>query len=268
MPEPSPGVSPRHNRHRAAKVGAFLFALVATMLGSSRRAHAYRPFDGTDADVAPVGEFELELGPAHYYRAGGTSYVIAPATVLNLGIASRLELVVDFQSFIALGATGGGRRVQLRDTDVLAKMVLRRGALQGEAGPSLAIEAGPLLSEPGAQSGYGGWANLILSLASQATAVHWNAAVADNRRHELELFGSVIAEAGRNMRAHPVAEVFVDRSIGGSKQYSALLGAIWPWRENVVFDVAGRAAILDGGPVWEIRLGLTWSARVWDVEAE
>jgi hypothetical protein len=84
----------------------------------------------------------------------------------------------------------------------------------------------------------------------------------------MELFGSVIAEAGRNLRAHPVAEVFVDRSIGGAKEYSALLGAIWPWRENLVFDVAGRAASLDGGPVWEIRLGLTWSTRVWGGDRE
>jgi hypothetical protein len=70
------------------------------------------------------------------------------------------------------------------------------------------------------------------------------------------------------LRAHPVAEIFVDHSIGGSKEYSALLGAIWPWRENLALDVAGRAASLDGGPVWEIRLGLTWSARVWGGKQE
>ena len=263
----SPGIPLRHERRKVAIFGVFLFALFGFLLGANRRANAYRPFDGTDADVAPVGEFELELGPAHYYRAGGTNYVIAPATVLNLGVVQRVELVVDFQNFIALGSpTGGGHRVQLRDTDVLAKIVLRRGVLQDDTGPSLAIEAGPLLSEPGAQNGYGGWANLILSLANQATAVHWNATVADNRQHQMELIGGVIAEAGRNLRAHPVAEIFVDRSIGGSKEYSALLGAIWSWRKNLAFDVAGRAASLDGGPVWEIRLGLTWSARVWGDE--
>ena len=65
-------------------------------------AHAYRPFDGTDADVAEAGEFELELGPAHFYGQGPHHYVIAPATVLNLGLVPRLELVVDAKQFFAL----------------------------------------------------------------------------------------------------------------------------------------------------------------------
>ena len=241
-----------------------VFLVLAAFVAVGRAAHAYRPFDGTDADVAPPGEFELELGPVHYYRAAGTNYVIAPATVLNLGIIPRLELVVDFKDFVSLREPAAGEnRAELRDTDVLLKIILRRGFLQGASGPSLAIETGPLLPETGTARAFGGWADTILSLGDEHYAAHCNAAMADSREHQLEVFGSVIAEVGRDWRAHPVAEVFVDRSIGGPKEYSALLGAIWPWRENLAFDVAGRAASLDGGPVWEIRLGITWSLRVW-----
>ena len=243
--------------------------MFAAFVGVGGTAHAYRPFDGTDADVAPAGEFEWELGPAHFYRAAGASYIIAPATVLNLGLVPRVELVVDFKDFVSLREpAASGNRVEIRDTDVLLKILLRRGFLQGTSGPSLAIEAGPLLPGSGSERGYGGWADTILSLGDGHLAAHCNAAIADNRQHQLELFGSVITEVGREWRAHPVAEIFVDRAIGGSKEYSALLGAIWPWRENLAFDVAGRVASLDRGPVWEVRLGLTWTVRVWGGEQE
>jgi hypothetical protein len=265
----SPGFPLRHERRKVAIFGVFLFTLVATLLGANRRANAYRPFDGTDADVAPVGEFELELGPAHYYRAGGTNYVIAPASVLNLGVVQRVELVVDFQNFIALGSpTDGGHRVQLRDTDVLAKIVLRPGVLQGGSGPSLAIEAGPLLPEFGVGTGYGGQANIIVSLANELAAVHFNELIADNRQRRLELFSSAIMEFGRGWRARPVAEVFVDHVSGGAKEYSALLGTIWPCWQTLALDLAARAARLDGTLAWEIRLGFTWSARVWGREGD
>ena len=36
-------------------------------------AAAYRPFDGTDAAVADVGEVEVELQPLGAARAGGTT---------------------------------------------------------------------------------------------------------------------------------------------------------------------------------------------------
>ena len=70
--------------------GRRVAGLVATasLLLVGRDALAYRPFDGTDADVAEYGDFELELGPTQYYREDGRNFLVAPATVLNLGIAS------------------------------------------------------------------------------------------------------------------------------------------------------------------------------------
>src|SRR5271155_5832517 len=85
-------------------------------LATSSNAWAYRPFDGTDADVAETGKFELELGPVHYYEQAGSPYLITPATVLNLGIFPRWELVVDFQNYVALDRQAPAD--QLLDTDV------------------------------------------------------------------------------------------------------------------------------------------------------
>ena len=56
------------------------FALIA----STRTALAYRPFDGTDADVAPRGELELEIGTVGYLH-GRDGTAVAPMQVVNFG---------------------------------------------------------------------------------------------------------------------------------------------------------------------------------------
>src|SRR5207253_11066430 len=77
-------------------------ATLAAGIALATPAFAYRPFDGTDADVADVGQFELEMGPAHYLSSPEGRYLVAPATVLNLGVAPGFELVVDFKDFLGL----------------------------------------------------------------------------------------------------------------------------------------------------------------------
>src|SRR5207237_9597393 len=81
-------------------------------------AFAYRPFDGTDGDVAAVGEFELEVGPAHFLSSPEGRYIVAPATVLNLGVARGLELVVDFKDFVGLQSVAGQPPMRLLTTDI------------------------------------------------------------------------------------------------------------------------------------------------------
>src|SRR5580692_8582560 len=127
----------------AASTAACLAALA-----SERTALAYRPFDGTDADVAALGDFELELGPVHWYSQQGEHYLLAPATVLNLGYAPGWELVVDFQNSVGIDVPPGQPRDQLLDTDILTRGVLIPGVLQDKGpGPSVAAELGPLLPE-------------------------------------------------------------------------------------------------------------------------
>src|SRR5450631_1196015 len=230
-------------------------------------AHACRPFDRTDADVAKPGEFELEFGPAHFYRENHSNFLIAPATVLNLGLADRLELVADFKNFVALDEPEANtHRLRLRDTDLLAKIVLRKGTLQEMSGPSVALETGVLLPEPDASNGFGTEANFIVSFASTSVAVHLNEAIAINRDHRFEDFTGAIVEIGRTLVVRPVAEVFADRVVGGGGEYSVLAGAVWAAGETEVLDAASRAARSDGASVFELRLGVTWTARVWNVQ--
>lgn len=68
--------------------------LGATLAGWCPGALAYRPFDSTDAAVAPPGEFELELGPAGLLLQGSERTLIAPAYVLNLGLFEGWEAVL------------------------------------------------------------------------------------------------------------------------------------------------------------------------------
>ena len=78
-------------------------AIVGWVALAPRAALAYRPFDGTDADVAERGEFELELGPLGYFRLGGTNFLIVPGAVLNYGILPRTELVLQGFNYLQIG---------------------------------------------------------------------------------------------------------------------------------------------------------------------
>jgi hypothetical protein len=240
----------------------------AGLLGVANSALAYRPFDGTDADIARPGEFELELGPAHFLREGDANFLVAPAMVLNLGLTDRLELVSDFKNVVRLGGSQvGSRQLAVRDDDVMVKAVLRKGALQGQPGPSIAVETGVLLPET-ADSGFGAAADAILSLASTGWAFHFNETIASNREHRFELFSSAIVEAIRSAWVHPVGEVFIDHIRGEGSSYSALLGAVWSGSEQWTFDTAFRTARTDGVWALEARLGFTWTMPVWTGKTE
>jgi hypothetical protein len=245
----------------------FLVAIAIAGFGVAfaRDANAYRPFDGTDADVAPLGEFELELGPAHYYATERTSYVIAPATVLNLGILPRVELVVDFKNFVAIHPIPEEERVRLLDTDVFLKWNYREGILQGKTGLSMAVEAGPLTPNIHGEDGFGASALFIESYRWPATTIHVNSQVQYTREHDIDLFQSVIVEGPSESPVRPVAEVFVERTFdrAGSTAYSGLVGAIWEARDGLAFDVAIREAYENDMRATEVRLGFTWAIELW-----
>jgi hypothetical protein len=75
-------------RRIAAGVVIGIFAV-----GWALPAAAYRPFDGTDAAVADVGEVEIEFQPLGAAHAGGTTKGLTDA-ILNYGFADRWELVL------------------------------------------------------------------------------------------------------------------------------------------------------------------------------
>jgi hypothetical protein len=242
------------------KAAVYSSFLALGVLGA-RTASAYRPFEGTDGDVAEQGEFELELGPLHYAQEGEEKFFLTP-TVLNLGVIPRMELVLDF---VPLYPQQGGP-TQVTDTDVFAKYLFRRGVLQEETGPSIAVEAGPLIPEVNGERGFGASANLIVSERWGWLTVHLNNE-AQLSRKDLN-FGwstSLIGEAEFGAPIRPVAELtWETEPSASSNTFFALAGGIWNVGDGFDVDAAGRIGSVDGERALEVRLGLTWAIYLWN----
>ncbi len=235
-------------------------ALCCVALSWAGGAYAYRPFDGTDAEVVEPKVFEVEIGPAHYFQRASQSYLITPAVVLNLGIIERLELVVDASNLVAIGKLSPDvSRVSLLSDDVLLKYMLREGTLQEKGGASVATEGGVLTPEVNGTSDFGATLGLIVSDRSTWGTMHWNERLDFNREHHVDLFSSLIVEGPHDWRIRPVAEIFYDKDFVTDRMVSGLMGAIWTVNDSVSLDVGLRAARNGDANEEEARLGLTWT---------
>src|SRR5579859_7136103 len=114
--------APRHLATLPPVVTSALF--MASVLLASPSALAYRPFDGTDADVAHPGEFELEIGPAYTVSRGLGPGLALPSIVLNQGLLAGWELVVDGRNDVSLDRAPGSPMMRVDDVDVQLKCVL------------------------------------------------------------------------------------------------------------------------------------------------
>jgi hypothetical protein len=225
-------------------------------------AAAYRPFDGTDAAVCTRGELELELQPVGYLRSAGRNSLIAPATIVNLGVAESFELVLEGKHDLALGDTRDRHRSTLTDTALSLKHVFVDGFLQDKSGTSVAAEVGTLLPTWHEQPGMGAVATLIVSHLLGSAAAHVNLTGLYSRAREPGAFASLILEGPLAWRVRPVAEFAGARERRADAMASALAGLVWQTSETLSFDLAGRFAAFhaDGSPQWhefEARLGLT-----------
>ena len=242
--------------------------LAAGVTLAPAQAHAYRPFDGTDADVAELGTFELELGPAQWHyrsgQSGAAHYVVAPSTVLNFGLLDRTELVVDFDDYVALGPLAGRPRVALLDTDLKVKRLLREGTVQGKTGPSVAFEAGPLVPEVEGSSSWGASLDTLVSYEWQGGAVHLDVWPSYTREHEPDLFVGAIVEGPRRWIVRPVCEIFYEKELDVAETESALVGAIWEAKSWLALDAGIRGAHVGADHVAEARLGFTWTLSMWE----
>jgi hypothetical protein len=223
---------------------------------------AYRPFDSTDATVAARGEVEVEFGPVGYERFPQRNLLIAPALIMNWGIAEFWEVVLEGKHFYVVDADPTGPRYRLGDAGAFVKTVLRPGSLQGRSGPSVASEVGVLLPSINGESGAGASALLIVSQRWPALTVHANGAVLWTRAHEPGYFAGLIAEGPDAWRVRPVGEVFLEGERGARTVASVLAGGIWRVTEELAVDAAVRSAREPAGHVTEIRLGLTWAFAV------
>jgi hypothetical protein len=242
----------------------FYGCLAIGALSWPRVAAAYRPFDGTDADIAEPGEVELEIGPAGYHREGTSQFLVAPALVANYGFARDFEAVLEGRQSLQLHPAQHIWHVQ--DVAFSIKSLLRRGSLQGGAGLSVALEVGMLL--PSFESAWGTHLGSIFSLQLPALTLHLN--LANNIWYSVryEASASVILEGPDGWRIRPVAEMLVERDFGeggfyGGMAESVLVGGILRASDALSFDLAGRHGVASGQHEQEVRAGMTWAFEPW-----
>jgi len=227
-----------------------------TVLFAVSPASAYRPFDGTDAAVADLGEVEIELQPIGAMHTGSTTKPISDG-VLNFGFAERWELVLQTT---AQPPPDGGAPFSVPDAALL-KYVVQPGVLQAKQGPSMAMEFGPLLPDVGG-SGVGfSWSGIVSQRWDWGT-VHFNVETNLTQDQHGELFFDAIIEGPNTWKVRPVFEIYSDSVINVSQTYSALAGAIWQVNDKLSFDLAFRNALVDGHPVNELRAGMTFDFPV------
>jgi hypothetical protein len=219
-------------------------------------AFAYRPFDGTDAAVAAPGEIEVELQPAGIQHEQGTQTLIAPWTVVNIGLSEGWEAVFEGRGETPLSPLGP---TEIIDAGAFLKHVVVPGSLQGKDGPSVATEFGVLLPDSTGDSGVGvSWATIVSQRWDWGT-VHFNVETALMRDHHADVFVGTIIEGPSKWKVRPVAEFFYEKEFGQAETVSGLVGLIWQVSDKLSFDTAFRHALTNGHPVNEVRAGLTFA---------
>jgi hypothetical protein len=147
-----PGLRGRGGSLAVTRPRAALVVLFTLLLAP--RARAYRPFDQTDADVAPLHVVELEIGPLQFERtAGRTGWV--PTFIFNFGAIPGWELVVEADaSGTVAGPREPGEVFQL-ETSVSSRASCGEESLQDGSGLSIAVEPEVLLPATAGPSGSG-----------------------------------------------------------------------------------------------------------------
>jgi hypothetical protein len=231
------------------------FVVASGLVAWSGSASAYRPFDGTDADVAKMGEIEIELQPAGRLRDESGASLISPAWVINYGFSEDWEAVFEGQGQTPLSPSGP---TSLTAAGAFLKHVVLPGSLQDKSGPSIATEFGVLLPDSTGDSGVGLSLAGIVSQRWDWGTIHLNAESALTRDHHADLFIGAIIEGPATWTVRPVAEIFYENEFGNEATFSSLVGLIYRVRDDLSFDVAVRHALTGGHPTSEIRAGLTF----------
>ena len=222
-------------------------------------AYAYRPFDSTDADVTRAGEAEIEFGPAGYVDDDGQRFLAAPDLVVNYGVHPRLELIVEGRGLVPLEEDSPDRSYRVVDAALLAKGLLRNGCLQGQSGPSLAVELGLLTPTRHEEPWLGAEGTLALSQRLWQVTAHLNATTAYTRTHDRELGLGLILEGPARYGVRPALEGTLVREIDEETKRGVLAGLVWEASDDLAFDLGFRFAREGDASVREIRAGLTWS---------
>jgi hypothetical protein len=205
-----------------------------------------------------LNEIEVELEPVGWLRAGSQSSLVTPGVVFNYGFAERWEMVLQTEMLTPLTPGGPASVVA---TGAFLKWVVLPGVLQGQSGPSIATEFGPLLPGINADPGVGfSWAGIVSQRWDWGTA-HFNVEANLTRDHQAEAFLDVILEGPISWKVRPVFETFYDKVWTQTESRSVLVGAIWQVEHDLSLDAAFRYATVNGHAVNEIRAGLTFAFK-------
>jgi len=246
---------PAKRRSRKGAWLALVWLLAPLLLCRGGTALAYRPFDGTDADVSPYHEIEIELGPVGVLQQGSDRTIIAPAGVFNYGFTPGWEFVAEGDSDHPV--TGDSRASSLSGNGMFLKHIVRPGVLQDQPGVSVATEFGVLLPGVNAQSGTGFSVAAIVSQQWTPITVHLNINAAETRAGNPDLFVGAIVEGATPWAVRPVAEVYYEHEFGAAETQSLLIGGIWHASPSSDYDVGLRTATVNGEHVTEFRAGVT-----------
>ena len=220
-------------------------------------AEAFRPFDGTDASIAPPHLFELELSPMSYVRVGDERALLCPGVTFNYGTGAAWEFVLEGQRVMPLDGSDSPR---FRDLEFSTKTVLRKGVLQGGKGPSIATEEGIRVPSRG-ERGAGFSASVVVSHEVSQAMLHVNFELSRTRDQEFGRFISAIAEGPESWPVRPVAEVTWERAGDATAERGILGGVIWQTRAGMALDLGLRTARSDEHSI-EVRSGFTWKLQV------
>jgi hypothetical protein len=231
-------------------------AAAASLLLLSARAHAYRPFVSTDADVAAFRTIELEMGYFALARDDGRTHGQTPQTVVNYGFRPGFEAVGQF--FMDEPPNGPARVI---DAELSVKNVLRRGVLQEAPGPSVAMESVLLL--PGSaeeEQPRAGWEeSAILSHKLADMTFHWNGSLGADQTAGLPFAAwGLIAEKPLFSGVRAVSEYSGEDARGRTPDNSVLFGFIWSsgWRD-ADFDFGARRGLSAVSSAWSVTAGIS-----------
>jgi len=232
-----------------------LAALAAFALCGS--AHAYRPFDGTDAGVADPGSLEVEIGASRLHQ--GTSRIFAvPAAVATYGPFENTEIGIEGHLNRERDDITSPYRTRLEDAAINVKHVLREGSLQDKPGPSVAAECSLLFPQSGRDAAGFGCTGAV-SHKWDALVGHVNVGLERTPEHTTTRALSLIAQAPEDWKVRPGAELRWERDNAGGWDHTALAALVIPHGKDLAFDIGWRFGRSSDGPVHELRVGLTWS---------
>jgi hypothetical protein len=236
-----------------------LAALAALALCGS--AHAYRPFDGTDAAVADPGSLEIELG-AGRAKQGEARVLSVPALVATYGLGHGNEIGIEAHRTRESDGLQLPYRTRIEDSAINFKRVLREGSLQDKAGPSVATECSLLFPGSGGSGSVGAGCTALVSQQWDALTGHFNVGLERTPEGTTTRSFSLMAEGPESWPVRPGTELRWEADNAGGWDHTVLAALLIPHGKDLTLDLGWRVGQSSDGAIHEVRVGLTWAFGV------